>query len=522
MSFTEATTVESLVRDALCGAVTHHTAAGPGLARKVGALVGAGWVYLAPKHLPRREDELWVDAFLRDALVRLNPEIAAEPDRVDDVLYRLRAAVTSVRADGLVKANEVFLSWLRGDRTMPFGSKGEHVPVRLLDFDDLDNNQWVVTSQYTFRVGAVERRADLVLLVNGLPLAVIEAKTPTRPAVGWVDGVLQLAEYEKDLPELFAPNVLNVAVDGKELRYGAIRAPGTEWGPWNLDAHLPGSSPLKGVGRAAASLLAPATLLDLLASFTLFATDRKGRRIKLLCRYPQYEAVHGVVARVKAGAPRKGLIWHFQGSGKSLLMVLAAQKLRMDPTLKNPTVLVVVDRIDLDAQISATFRASDIPNLVQAESRESLRTMLKQDARKIILTTIFRFEGAGLLNDRENIIVLVDEAHRTQEGDLGIDMRAALPNAFLFGLTGTPINRTDRNTFRTFGATEDAGGYLSRYGFEDSVRDGATLPLRFETRLAKLHIDRATLDRSTRSSPARSRPPTATRWRRSRRAWRCW
>ena len=228
--------------------------------------------------------------------------------------------------------------------------------------------------------------------------------------------------------------------------------------------------------------------------FTLFATDRKGRRVKLLCRYQQYEAVRAIVARVRAGAPKKGLIWHFQGSGKSLLMVLAAQKLRLDPALKNPTVLVVVDRVDLDAQISATFRSSDIPNLVQADSSASLRALLKQDARKVIITTIFKFEGAGLLNERDNIVVLVDEAHRTQEGDLGIDMRAALPNAFLFGLTGTPINRRDKNTFRTFGAVEDASGYLSRYGFEDSVRDGATLPLRFETRLLKLHIDKATLD----------------------------
>ena len=208
--FTESNTIESLVRDALCGGITHHTAAGPGLALKAGKLAGAGWVYLAPQHLPRREDEVWVEPFLREALVRLNPEIAARPDRADEVLYRLRAAVTSARADGLVKANEVFVSWLRGDRTMPFGPKGEHVPVRLLDLEAVANNQWVLTSQYTFRVGAVERRMDLVLLVNGLPLGVIEAKTPTRPAVGWVDGVLQLLEYQDALPELFVPNVLTV------------------------------------------------------------------------------------------------------------------------------------------------------------------------------------------------------------------------------------------------------------------------------------------------------------------------
>ncbi|MFO7632498.1 MAG: HsdR family type I site-specific deoxyribonuclease, partial [Caldilinea sp.] len=195
------------------------------------------------------------------------------------------------------------------------------------------------------------------------------------------------------------------------------------------------------------------------------------------------------------GSPKKGLIWHFQGSGKSLLMVFAAQKLRMQPGLKNPTIIIAVDRIDLDVQISATFHATDIPNLVKAETREELELLLRQDSRKIIITTIFKFgEVEGLLNAGNHIIVLVDEAHRTQEGELGIRMRAALPNAFFFGLTGTPINRRDRNTFATFGAVEDAQGYMSRYSFDESIRDGATLPLRFEPRLVELHIDKEALD----------------------------
>jgi type I restriction enzyme R subunit len=244
-------------------------------------------------------------------------------------------------------------------------------------------------------------------------------------------------------------------------------------------------------------LLRPAVLLDILAHFTLFATDKKKRRIKVVCRYQQYEAVNLIVQRVLAGQAAKGLIWHFQGSGKSLLMVFAAQKLRLQPALGNPTVLIVVDRIDLDAQISSTFHASDVPNLVKAETREELQKLLKQDTRKIIITTIFKFgEADGVLNDRGNIVALVDEAHRTQEGDLGIKMRAALPNAFLFGLTGTPINRRDRNTFYAFGADEDARGYMSRYGFEESIRDGATLKLHFEPRLVDLHIDKAAIDQA--------------------------
>ena len=203
-------------------------------------------------------------------------------------------------------------------------------------------------------------------------------------------------------------------------------------------------------------MLRPHVVLDLLANFTAYATDKKKRRIKIIARYQQYEGANKIVERVVAGHPKKGLIWHFQGSGKSLLMLFAARKLRLHPALKNPTVMIVVDRIDLDTQISSTFYAADTPNLVKADSRAELQRLLAQDVRKIIITTIFKFgEADGVLNDRSNIIAMVDEAHRTQEGDLGRKMREALPNAFLFGLTGTPINRADRNTFYAFGAEED-------------------------------------------------------------------
>ncbi len=438
-----------------------------------------------------------VESWVREALIRLNPEIAAQPDRADEVLYKLRAIALSVRSDGLIRANEEFTAWLRGERSMPFGQNNEHVPVRLIDFDKLDQNQYVVTQQFIFRAGSAERRADLVLLVNGLPLVLIEAKTPTRSAVSWVDGALQVHDdYEKHVPELFVCNVFSVATEGKEYRYGSLGLPIKDWGPWNLEDDGDAlKHPLKGLKLAAESMLRPHVVLDILANFTLFATNKKKQRIKIICRYQQYEAANKIVERVLAGYPKKGLIWHFQGSGKSLLMVFAAQKLRLHPRLKNPTVLIVVDRVDLDTQITGTFTGADIPNLEKADSRDKLRQLLAQDVRKIIITTIFKFgEADGVLNDRGNIIALVDEAHRTQEGDLGRKMRDALPNAFLFGLTGTPINRFDRNTFYAFGAEEDDKGYLSRYGFEESIRDGATLKLHFEPRLLELHIDKVAID----------------------------
>ncbi|MBJ7391883.1 MAG: DEAD/DEAH box helicase family protein, partial [Chthoniobacterales bacterium] len=309
----------------------------------------------------------------------------------------------------------------------------------------------------------VVKRFDVVFLVNGLPLVIGEAKTPTRSAVTWFDGAYQVNEiYEKEIPAMFVPNVFSFATDGRLLRYGSIRMPIDLWGPWRDDDNQD-EGELRHVRATVESLMRPGVVLDILQNFTLFATDKKHRRIKVICRYQQYETTNKIVARVVAGYPKKGLIWHFQGSGKSLLMVFAAQKLRMHPRLGNPTVMIVVDRIDLDTQISATFNAADVPNMVG-------------------------------VNDRKNIIVMVDEAHRTQEGDLGRKMREALPNAFLFGLTGTPINRADRNTFWAFGADEDSAGYMSRYSFQDSIRDKATLPLHFEAPTVKLKIDQAAID----------------------------
>lgn len=499
MTFSEASTVEAFIRDLLCGGVDPYTAVGPGLARRHGTLLGTGWHYLTRQDVPRGQSEVLVEAQLRESLERLNPAIAAEPERADDVVYKLRAIIFGVRSDGLVKANEEFAAWLTGQRSMPFGEKGEHVTIRLVDFDDVDKNQYVVTTQYTLQAGGTEKRADLVLLVNGIPLVVIEAKTPVRSSESWFDAAVQIHDdYERNLPELFVPNVFSVATEGKELRYGSIGLPIELWGPWRIKPD-PKVSALQEMGEAAASMLRPQVVLDLLANFTIYATDKKKRRMKVIARYQQYEGANLIVERVVAGNPKKGLIWHFQGSGKSLLMLFAARKLRLHPALKNPTVMIVVDRIDLDTQISSTFFAADMPNLVKAETRVDLQRLLFQDVRKIIISTIFKFgEAEGVLNERSNIIALVDEAHRTQEGDLGRKMRQSLPNAFLFGLTGTPINRADRNTFYAFGADEDERGYLSRYGFEESIRDGATMPLHFEPRLLELHIDKEAIDEAYR------------------------
>ena len=487
MTFTEQNTVEDFLRDRLTRGEHGRIA----------------WKYASGKELDRSEEDVLIMSDVRRALIDLNPDIAAHPDRADEVLYKLQAILVAATGGGLVNANEEFRSWLMGERSLPFGPNGEHVAINFIDFEQPDRNQLVLAQQVTFVQGHVEVRFDLVLFVNGFPLVVIEAKTPVRKAVTWVDGAAQVHDdYERSVPRFFVPNAFSVATDGRELRFGSIRMPLLLWGPWRSDEAV--LVQLSEVEQAAAELLNPVTVLDVLRSFTVFATDNRHRKIKVICRYQQYEAVNRIVERVVAGQIKKGLIWHFQGSGKSLLMVFAAQKLRLDPALRNPTVVIVVDRIDLDTQLSATFHSHEIPNLEAAGSRQELQTLLAQDVRKVVLTTVHKFgEAEGVLNERENIIVLVDEAHRTQEGDLVVKMREALPNAFLFGLTGTPINKRDRNTFWAFGAQEDEKGYMSLYSFADSVRDGATLPLHFEARMLELRVDRPAINEGFRQMTGR-------------------
>jgi len=494
MAFTELNSVERYIIHQMSGVNLNQSKVA-----EPNPTYGGTWQYESPEQLGRGVNEVMVEAELKAALLRLNPEIKQKPELADEVIYKLRAILISVNQVGLVKANEEFFKWLTGEKTMPFGENNRHVSVRLIDFDDLTNNQYIITNQ--FRIHHRETKIpDVVLMINGIPVVVGEAKTPIRPSVSWLDGAHEIHDiYENAVPQLFVPNILSFATEGKELFYGAIRCPLEFWAPWRIESEnnsITKSLGLTEIGKELTDLLSPVRLLDILRNFSLFASNKK-QRTKVIPRFQQYEGANMIVERVKEGRIKKGLIWHFQGSGKSLLMVFAAQKLRREPLLKSPTVIVLVDRTDLDTQISGTFNAADVANVESTDSISELQALLERDTRKIIISMIHKFRDAKPnMNTRDNIIVLVDEAHRTQEGDLGRQMRAALPNAFLFGLTGTPINKADKNTFWAFGAEEDLGGYMSRYTFQDSLRDEATLPLHFEPRLVDVHVDKATLDKA--------------------------
>lgn len=457
-----------------------------------------GWEYIPADQLPRAESDIMVESYVRDALVKFNPCIAEHPAHADTVIYKLRALISTVRPHDLVTQNERFKKLIFEENSFPFDKDGRSISIKFFDYDNPENNHFVVTNQWVYPQKVGGKRLDVVLLINGFPVAVGEMKSPVRPAISWMDGAGDILDYEKSIPEMFVTNILNFATEGKCFRYGSINAPVTLWGPWYADIeHVEGD--LSKVGKSVESITRKEVILDLFRYFTLFSTDKRNRKIKVVCRYQQYEGANLIVNRVKAGYPKKGLIWHFQGSGKSLLMVFAAQKLRMMKELNAPTVIIVNDRIDLAGQIFGTFSMADVPNLVPADTNAELIRMLKADTRKVIITKIFEFAKIDeAINFRDNIIVMVDEAHRTQEGDLGARMRMALPNAFFFGLTGTPINKLDKNTFATFGAAEDRTGYMSRYSFADSVSDKATLPLHFEPVPVKLHVDQVAIDEAFR------------------------
>ncbi len=465
----------------------------------INAAGDCGWIYVEASQVPRLPDDVFVNDWLMEALMSLNP-INAE--QAAQVIYKLRACImTGNQADNLIAGNDQFRRLLFEENSYPFGPDGEHIAIKFFaEPGDKYHNRCVVTNQWEFPRPSKEggKRLDLVYLINGIPMVIGEAKTPVKPSVSWADGATDILHYEKSIPEMFVSNILTFATEGRELQYAGVGCPIDKWGPWYADEDRRKGS-LEDVKHNYVMLMSPERLLDIYRYYTVFSGTTSGRKIKIVCRYQQYLGGEAIVQRVlrtkrEGTGPKKGLIWHFQGSGKSWLMVFAAQKLRLMPELGSPTVIIVDDRIDLEDQITGDFTRAEIPNVDSIGSKEELEQKIHQ--RKILITTIFKFgdlDKGEVIDERDNIILLMDEAHRTQEGDLGKKMRAALPNAFFFGLTGTPINRNDHNTFVCFGAEEDENGYISKYTFQNSVADGATLELNFKTVPVEMHLNEEAL-----------------------------
>lgn len=321
-----------------------------------------------------------------------------------------------------------------------------------------------------------------------------------------------MARYQRTTPKLFIPNVFNISTDGYKLKYGATKSPAEYYLEWKYDCGTPNDikedSEFKKYAEEHQRTFNPfidvevfgicnrANFIDLILNFVVFETD-ENVTVKKIARYQQFRAVNKIVERVRLGEMKTGLIWHTQGSGKSLTMLFASWKLRKLPELNNPTVLIVVDRVDLDDQISTTFDNVKMPNTTRASSIDVLRKKLKTDRREVIISTIFKFsELADVLVKRDNVIILIDEAHRTQEGTNSAEMRRSLPNAFFFGFTGTPIDKTDKNTHRNFGykPNGEIERYMDLYNIKDAIDDKATKPVHYQLRNRKWHINADHLD----------------------------
>ncbi|WP_412540089.1 HsdR family type I site-specific deoxyribonuclease [Longispora sp. K20-0274] len=438
-----------------------------------------GWGFTAGRSLPRETTQTVVACQLRGAIVRLNPGVIDGFD-VDAVVEEIVAAVNAVEG-GLVRANEQVLRLLRGRKEFR-DADGRWHALKVIDFEHPAANTLVVSDEVTITVpGKTSRRLDLVYWVNGLPLVVVEVKSPTAKS-GWADAAREINDvYATEYPWFFTPNVFGVASDGLKLRFGAVGAPTNLWQPFRStgdDENLPGQVDVQ---RSIELLMNPATILDLLANFALFDTSGGGADKKYLPRYPQMEAAHLIHERVLEGGP-KGLIWHHQGSGKTLLMVFTASLLLADTRTESPTIILLSDRTQLVRQTSGVFTsAMGDAYFHQPATSQELRSLLAEDVRGVISTTVHKFADAGKnLSTRGNIIVLVDEAHRTQSArskSLAGQMRTALPHAKFFGMTGTPVRNLSTDTFALFGEQTDPGSVLHRYSVSRSLLDEATVPV---------------------------------------------
>ncbi|MCB1599967.1 MAG: type I restriction endonuclease subunit R [Rhodanobacteraceae bacterium] len=501
----------------------------------------AGWEYrhgpdLAPDgETPERSDyrQVVLTGRLREALQRLNPGV---PDSVlDEVLHRATKLHEPLLIQNNRRFHEALVDGLPVEVEQDGHKRGDR--VRLVDFEHPQANRWLVVNQFTVQGSKQPRRPDLVCFVNGLPIAVIELKNPAAEQADIWSAFNQLDAYKAEIADLFVFNEALVISDGLHARVGSLTADRERFLPWRT-VRNENDRPLLQfeLEKVVRGFFAPELLLDYLRYFVLFEQGDDGV-VKKIAGYHQFHAVREAVRvaviaatqapatvnevrderatygkRVEPGSRKGGIVWHTQGSGKSMSMVCFAAKLMQRPEMQNPTIVVVTDRNDLDGQLFQTFMGArgllkETPQ--QAEDRDQLRALLAgRPSGGIIFSTVQKFspgpdeEHFPRLTDRTNIVVLADEAHRSQYGFRAVldkksgqfkygfakHLRDALPNATFVGFTGTPVETDDKDTRAVF------GDYVSVYDIQDAVDDGATVPIYYESRLAKLDINQAEIE----------------------------
>ncbi len=460
--------------------------------------------------------EVFLTGRLREALERLNPHLPAEA--LEEVLRKVRQTETPSLIEENRRLHRLLVEGVPIEAVRDDGSVGGDA-ARLIDFDDMEANDWLAVNQFTVIEQERNRRPDVVLFVNGLPLAVIELKNPGDESATLEGAFNQLQTYKNEIPSLFRTNAALMTSDGIQARLGSLTADIERFMPWRtVEGSVVSAKGTPELETVIKGVFDKNRFLTLVRDFTAFEDTGAGL-VKIMAGYHQFHAVrHAVERTIAAAGPegdrRIGVIWHTQGSGKSLLMTFYAGQVVAHPAMENPTVVVITDRNDLDDQLFGTFSmCRDLLRQTprQAESREDLQRALTRPSGGVVFTTIQKFAPADgetafpVLTDRRNVVVIADEAHRSQYGfrakvvhktgevsyGFAKHLRDALPNASFIGFTGTPIEQEDVNTPAVFGE------YIDVYDINRGVEDGATVPIYYESRLARIELDeneRPTLD----------------------------
>lgn len=436
-------------------------------------------------------NEVILEDRLRSSLTKINPWLK------DNTLEKVIRKLKNIQASTLMEANQIVFDLItkKDSITEKPTPESKPVPVFVIDYENIENNDFLIVNQMKYNGIHKNSIPDIVVYINGLPLAIIEAKSPK---VSITDAISDLAYYQENSQKLFYYNQICVGMNKGKALYGTIGSQFEHYSKYKLEDLTELELLVERTATAQDiliySLFKKEMLLDIIRNFTIFEIDQ-GRTIKKLPRYQQLRAVNKIVKRLKT-ENKGGVVWHTQGSGKSITMVYLATKLRREEAgFDNPTILVVTDRIDLDNQISSTFRRTGFSNPIQAVSISNLKELLKDSYGKTLLTTIHKFqeraeeqkEEIEILSDKSNVFVLIDEAHRSQYGMTAAYMRNSLPNAKFIAFTGTPIDKEEKSTLRTFYGGSD---YIDKYTIKQSVEDGNTLAIRYQTGMPEYFIEK--------------------------------
>ncbi len=450
--------------------------------RIINYLRSIDWNYIPPQEIIELRGgikEPFLIPIVIEKMKKLNKEVITD-ENVFDVIKKMKLVFANLNG------NEEFLNYLRGKKTFYSEKEKRERNIKLIDYENLGNNNFLFTQEFEFEDKDL-RRIDIILFINGFPIGIIENKAPTVKEAE-EEAMNQINLYTDRIPELIKFSQFYATCNGINLHYGPTwKYESKTFYRWKTHNGY-------NFEKLTKTFFNREEILKTLEKYIVFLRIDEEIQ-KYILKQHQRRALRKILKRILYDDKSKGLVWHTQGAYKTVTMIVSADELRKFPELENPTIMVVVDRLELESQILQNFEAFGFPNIKKARSKRHLQELISSDYRGLIITTIHKFEGISKhINTRSNIVILIDEAHRSQEGDLGNYMRGALPNAYYIGFTGTPIDKgkIGRGTFVTFGYSDEP--YLDKYAIDESIEDKTTVPLYYSLTPIDLHVDKETLE----------------------------